>query len=39
MPLYEYKGISGEKNTYADGVIEALNEDESESESEVSSEV
>ena len=28
MPLYEYKGILGEKNTYADGVIEALNEDE-----------
>ena len=28
MPLYEYKGISGEKNTYADGIIEALNEDE-----------
>ena len=28
MPSFEYKGISGEKNTYADGVIEAINEDE-----------
>ncbi len=28
MPSYEYKGISGEKNTYADGIIEAINEDE-----------
>ncbi|MBH32025.1 MAG: pilus assembly protein PilC [Gammaproteobacteria bacterium] len=28
MPSFEYKGISGEKNTYADGVIEAVNEDE-----------
>ena len=28
MPEFEYKGISGEKNTYADGVIEAINEDE-----------
>ena len=27
MPSFEYKGIS-EKNTYADGVIEAINEDE-----------
>jgi type IV pilus assembly protein PilC len=28
MPSFEYKGISGEKNTYADGIIEAINEDE-----------
>ncbi len=28
MPSFEYKGISAEKNTYADGVIEAINEDE-----------
>ena len=28
MPSYEYKGISGEKNTYANGIIEAINEDE-----------
>ena len=28
MPSFEYKGISGDKNTYADGVIEAINEDE-----------
>ena len=28
MPSFEYKGISGEKNTYADGKIEAINEDE-----------
>ena len=28
MPEFEYKGISGEKNTYADGIIEAVNEDE-----------
>ena len=27
MPSFEYKGISGEKNTYADGIIEAINED------------
>ena len=28
MPAYDYKGIIGEKNTYTDGVIEAINEDE-----------
>ena len=28
MPSFEYKGISGEKNTYANGIIEAINEDE-----------
>ena len=28
MPSYAYKGISGEKNTYADGIIEAITEDE-----------
>ena len=28
MPAFEYKGIIGEKNTYTDGVIEAINEDE-----------
>ena len=28
MPSFEYKGISGEKNTYAEGVIEAINKDE-----------
>ena len=28
MPVYEYKGIIGEKNTYTDGVIEAINDDE-----------
>jgi type IV pilus assembly protein PilC len=28
MPSFDYKGISGEKNTYAEGVIEAVNEDE-----------
>lgn len=28
MPSFEYKGISGDKNTYADGTIEAINEDE-----------
>ena len=28
MPTFEYKGISGEKNTYASGVIEGINEDE-----------
>ena len=28
MQIFEYKGISGEKNTYAQGTIEAINEDE-----------
>ena len=28
MPAYDYKGIIGEKNTYTDGIIEAINEDE-----------
>ena len=28
MPVYEYKGIIGEKNTYTDGFIEAINDDE-----------
>ena len=28
MPAFKYKGIIGEKNTYTDGVIEAINEDE-----------
>jgi len=28
MPSFEYKGISGEKNTYAEGIIEAINKDE-----------
>ena len=28
MPVYEYKGIIGEKNTYTDGIIEAINDDE-----------
>ena len=28
MISFEYKGISGEKNTYAEGIIEAINEDE-----------
>ena len=28
MPAFEYKGIIGEKNTYTDGIIEAINEDE-----------
>ena len=28
MAEFEYKGIFGEKNTYADGVIEAGSEDE-----------
>ena len=27
MPAYDYKGIIGEKNTYTDGIIEAINED------------
>ena len=28
MPAYDYKGIIGEKNTYTDGIIESINEDE-----------
>ena len=28
MPSFEYKGISGVKNTYAEGIIEAINKDE-----------
>ena len=28
MPAFEYKGIIGEKNTYTDGDIEEINEDE-----------
>ena len=30
MPAFEYKGIIGEKNTYTDGVIEAINEEKAE---------
>ena len=28
MPLFDYKGISGDENKYAEGSIEAINEDE-----------
>ena len=28
MSLFDYKGISGDENKYAEGSIEAINEDE-----------
>ena len=28
MPLFDYKGIRGDDNKYAEGSIEAINEDE-----------
>ena len=28
MPLFDYKGISGDDNKYAEGSIDAINEDE-----------